>query len=257
MSSVCVLKLGGELLRDEQAIAWLAQRIAHVPSPLVLVHGGGAQITELATQLGIESTLHNGRRITTKPMLRVVTMVAAGWLNKALTSALLSAGMRAVGIAALDGGCITAQRRTGSLEWGYVGDPIGFDITLLNTLLQHGFTPVIAPITWDARGTLLNTNADTIAATIAKGFARQGWDAELVLCTPAGGVLDRQGTRIDVLRREEYERYCQDGTISGGMLPKLDAAWDAVHGGVHAARIISAAHLPAFCGTTIVEDTTQ
>ncbi|GIV53775.1 MAG: acetylglutamate kinase [Candidatus Kapaibacterium sp.] len=256
MKSVHVLKIGGELLGDDDHIRVLARRIALLPQPLVIVHGGGRQTTELAQRLGLSPHFHNGRRITDHAMLDVLVMTTAGILNKRLVAALLAAGIRAVGIAAFDGGTICATRRTGSIDFGLVGDPTRTDATMLMRLLEHGYTPVMSPLTYDGWGQLLNTNADTIAATVAVMFTAHGWSVELSFCTSSGGVLGADGQLLSELDRTSYAALSTSGVIRDGMLPKLDAAFSAAECGV-CVRVISAQALPHRRGTRIITHATE
>lgn len=249
---VHILKLGGELLERADTLTTLSQRIAQCEQPLIIVHGGGRRATELARHLGIEARFHRGRRITDRAMLEVVAMTTAGLLNKHLVAALLACGVRAVGIAALDGNTIHAVRRVeGDIDFGYVGIPHRADCSLLCTLLASGWTPVVAPLTHDGAGQLLNTNADTVAAAIAAALARDGWDVELSLCTATGGVLDGDGRILPQLTQAECAALAARGTITSGMLPKLDAAFEALQHGVRSVAIIDAELLPQRCGTYI------
>lgn len=251
MKSIHILKIGGELINTPAEQRMVARRIALLPQPMVIVHGGGRQTTELAHKLGLVPQFHNGRRITDPQMLDVVVMTIAGTLNKQLVAALLAAGVHAVGISALDGGTITATRRTGgAVDFGLVGDPVRTDTRMLFCLVENGYTPVVAPITHDGWGQLLNTNADTIAAAIAVMFAGSGWSVELSYCTPSGGVRDGEGRLLSYLDRNDLAEYRQRGVIRDGMVPKLDAAFAAADCGVHVA-IISAETLPHRMGTRI------
>jgi acetylglutamate kinase len=251
MKSVHVFKIGGELLDSDEHIRTLARRVALLPQPLVIVHGGGRQTTELAARLGIESRFHNGRRITDEATLEVLVMTIAGTVNKRLVAALLAAGVRAVGLAALDGGTIRATRRSGEIAFGLVGDPVHTDIELLQSLIERGFSPVVSPVTHDGWGGLLNTNADTIAATIAVMFAAHDWSVELSLCTPSGGVRGDDGRILPLLDRSGYAELLERGVARDGILPKLDAALAAAECGVEVA-IVGADTLPHRFGTRIV-----
>ncbi|MCX7929875.1 MAG: acetylglutamate kinase [Chlorobi bacterium] len=251
MTSLHVLKIGGELLSTDEQIRTIARRIALLPQPLVIVHGGGRQTTELAARLGIETRFHNGRRITDEATLEVLVMTIAGAINKRFVAALLAAGVRAVGISALDGGTIRSMQRTGEISFGLVGDPVHSDASLLLSLLERGFTLVAAPITHDGWGHLLNTNADTIAATIAVMLAVHGHSVELSLCTPSGGVRNSDGQIMLQLDRAGYAALVERGIARDGILPKIDAALSAAECGVDVA-IISAETLPHRFGTRIV-----
>lgn len=255
MTTLHILKLGGELLSADGNCsdpASLAGRIAQLPRPFAIVHGGGTQTTTLAQRLGIEARFHNGRRITDAAMLDVLVMTTAGLLNKRLVAALLAEGVRAVGIAACDGGIICATGRRGTIDFGYVGDPIRVEITPLLALLDAGFVPIIAPITHDGCGQLLNTNADTVAAIVAAQFAAVGWDVRLWFCTSSGGVRDAAGAIIPTLDRQQVDLLTECGIVRDGMLPKLDAAFTAADYGIDEVAIIAAEHLPQARGTRIL-----
>lgn len=255
MNAIHVLKLGGEILDDAQQRLTLAHRIALLPQPLLIVHGGGRQATNLARRLGVESHFHNGRRITDAAMLDVLAMTTAGLLNKQLVAALIAAGVHAVGMTALDGNTMVARRRKGSVDFGYVGDPWRTNAELLEMLIHRDFTPVIASLVHDGRGGLLNMNADTIAATIAAAFADRQWFVELWFCTPSGGVRDERGTIISTLTRHRYRELLERGIIHDGMLPKLEAAFTALERGVQTVSIIAADSLPHRFGTRLLDHT--
>jgi acetylglutamate kinase len=254
MTTLHILKLGGELLSSDRSsdLAPLASQLAQLPQPLLIVHGGGKQSTALAQQLGIEARFHNGRRITDAAMLDVLVMTTAGLLNKRLVAALLAEGVRAVGIAACDGNIICAAKRRGTVEFGYVGDPICADIAPLKAFLDAGFVPVVAPITHDGSGQLLNTNADTVAASIAAQFAAAGCDVRLWFCTPSGGVRDAGGEIIPTLDRQQLALLTGRGIVRDGMLPKLEAAFAAADCGIAEVAIIAADLLPHVRGTRIL-----
>jgi acetylglutamate kinase len=254
MTMLHILKLGGELLGgDSSNLAPLAGQLAQMPQPLLIVHGGGKQTTALAERLGIEAHFHNGRRITDAAMLDVLVMTTAGLLNKRLVAALLAQRVRAVGIAACDGNIICATKRQGTIDFGYVGDPIRVEIAPLIALLEAGFVPVIAPITHDGCGQLLNTNADTVAASLAAQFAAARWlDVRLWFCTPSGGVRDADGAIIPALDRQQLAQLVDRGVVRDGMLPKLDAAFAAADCGTAEVAIIATEHLPHARGTRIL-----
>ncbi len=254
MTTLHILKLGGELLGSDGSsdLEHLASQLAQLPQPLLIVHGGGKQTTALAQQLGIDARFHNGRRITDAAMLDVLVMTTAGLLNKRLVAALVAEGVRAVGIAACDGDMLRATKRRGTIDFGYVGDPTIADIAPLVALLDAGFIPVIAPITHDGSGQLLNTNADTVAASIAAQFTAAGWDVRLWFCTPSGGVRDAGGEIIPALDRQQLALLRERGVVRDGMLPKLEAAFAAADCGIDEVAIIAADLLPHARGTRIL-----
>jgi len=250
-----ILKLGGELLADDggrDTHSTLAQRVAQIPQPLLIVHGGGKQTTALAERLGITALFHEGRRLTDAAMLEVLVMTTAGLLNKRLVASLQAEGVRAVGLAASDGNIIRVRQRRSTVDFGFVGDPVSVDTSALDVLLGAGFVPVIAPITHDGAGQLFNTNADTVAATLAQGCIAAGWDVRLWFCTPRGGVIGAEGSIIPSLDRQTLRQLVAGGIVRDGMLPKLEAAFAVADCGAQEVAIITADHLPDARGTRIL-----
>ena len=175
MERITVVKIGGNVIDSPEATARFVEAFAALEGPKMLVHGGGKLATRLAAQLGIESRMVDGRRITDRETLDVVTMVYAGLINKRLVAALSAAGCRAIGLSGADGDAVTSVRRAaGAVDYGYVGDIAegGVNVELLRTLLDAGLTPIFSAITCDGRGTLLNTNADSVASAAALGVER-------------------------------------------------------------------------------------
>ncbi len=250
-----ILKLGGELLATDSGRdthSTLAQRIAQIPQPLLIVHGGGKQTTALAARLGITAHFHEGRRLTDAAMLEVLVMSTAGLLNKRLVASLVAEGVRAVGVAACDGNIIRVRQRRSTVDYGFVGDPVCVDTSALDALLGAGFVPIIAPITHDGSGQLFNTNADTVAATLAQGYTAAGWDVRLWFCTPSGGVIGAAGSIIPTLDRQTLRELVARGIVRDGMLPKLEAAFAAADWGAQEVAIIAADQLPNVRGTRIL-----
>lgn len=241
MERITVVKIGGNVIDSPEATARFVHDFAALEGPKILVHGGGKIATRLAARLGIESRLVDGRRITDRDTLEVVTMVYAGLVNKQLVAALGAAGCRAIGLSGADGGAIRSVRRAaGAVDYGFVGDIAadGVDAALLRTLLEAGLTPVFCAITCDGAGTLLNTNADSVASAVALGAARIA-PTDLVFCFEKRGVLrdvNDPESVIPEITPESYARLKAAGTIYAGMLPKIDGAFRAVEGGV--ARVI-------------------
>jgi acetylglutamate kinase len=239
--NILVLKVGGNLLDDETALEHLLDQFAPVPGKKILVHGGGKLATELSRQLNIVPQLVDGRRITSAASLRVVVMTYAGWVNKTIVAQLQTRGCNAVGICGADGNLLPAMRRkNSSIDYGFVGDPDVNDVNVpfLNALLSHS-TPIIAPITHED-GTLLNTNADTVAATIAAALAKAGYAVRLLFGFEKNGVLfqpDNEQSVITFLTKADYELLKISGVVSKGMLPKLDNAFAAKAAGVHEVSI--------------------
>ena len=291
-----VIKVGGAVVEDPAQLATLLDNFAAIPGPKVLVHGGGRTATALAAQLSIESRMVGGRRITDAQTLRVVTMVYAGLVNKNIVAQLQARGINALGLTGADLNIISAHRRPvtpDGTDFGYVGDVDSADGQRLRQLLELGITPVIAPLTHDGHGNLLNTNADTMAQTIATALAsaqpncplsivhsqspspsalndkpsalnespsalndkRSTLNAKrttLTFCFELPGVLRDPAdptTLIPRITEAQLSALIADGTVSGGMIPKLQNAFAALHAGVASVRITNIHNLTA--GTII------
>jgi acetylglutamate kinase len=227
----------------------------------VLVHGGGRRATQVAARLGIESKMVGGRRITDSQMLEVVTMVYGGLVNKNLVARLQAEGINALGITGADGGIMLSHRRPPvtvvgedqTIDFGFVGDVDHTNGRMLSQLIEGGITPVIAPLTHDGLGTLLNTNADTMASETAKALAEY-YDTTLIFSFEKAGVLrnpNDDSSVIPVITRTDFERYRADGTVNGGMLPKIENALAAIEAGVSRVIITLATAIDGKHGTII------
>ena len=224
----------------------------------VLVHGGGRKATKMAERLGIETQMVNGRRITDGPMLEVVTMVYGGLVNKNLVALLQANGVNALGLTGADGNAILSHKRPlkDGVDYGFVGDVDKGNGEMLSRLIEAGITPVMAPLTHDGEGHILNTNADTIASETAKALADY-YDVTLIFSFEKKGVLrnpDDDESVIPVITHEDFEKYKADGTISGGMLPKIENALAAVDAGVSGVIITLATAIDGKHGTRITKD---
>lgn len=221
----------------------------------VLVHGGGRRATAIAARLGVESRMVDGRRITDKDMLEVVTMIYGGLVNKNIVAGLQAIGVNALGLTGADADAVRSHKRpVKDIDYGYVGDVDRVAADRLSTLIEAGITPVMAPLTHDGQGCLLNTNADTIAAETAKALAAM-YDVTLVFCFEKKGVLadpDDDDSVIPVITRADYARLAASGTVAGGMLPKLDNAFAALEAGVSRVNITLATAIDGRHGTMIV-----
>lgn len=241
-----VIKIGGNVIDNAEALAAFEADFARMPGDKVLVHGGGKIATALSKTLGIETKMVAGRRVTDRQTLDVVTMVYAGLINKNVVAALQGLGCNAVGLSGADCGAILShKRRTGDVDYGYVGDVDKVNGAGIKALADAGFTPVFCAITHDGRGTLLNTNADTVASEVAKALADLT-DTELIFCFEKDGVLsdpDDDTSVIPHIDTAEFERLRADGTVSGGMLPKLENAFAAIRSGVKKVIIASPAYI--------------
>ena len=247
-----IIKVGGKIVEDPASLAGLLDRFAALPGLKVLVHGGGRSATAVASELGIETKMVDGRRITDAAMLRVVTMVYGGLVNKSVVAGLQARGVNAAGVTGADLGLIRSDRReAGEVDYGFVGDVREVSASGFRTLLDAGVVPVVAPLTHDGHGQLLNTNADTIASAVATGLARD-YDVSLTYCFEHPGVLrdpEDDSSAIQSITPDEYEQLKAEGVVSGGMIPKLDNAFEALRRGVKRVVITAADNLEG--GTTI------
>jgi len=250
-----IVKVGGAVVEDEAQLSQLLKDFSAIEGRKVLVHGGGRKATKVAENLGIESKMVNGRRITDAEMLNVVTMVYGGLVNKNLVARLQANGVNALGLTGADIDVIRSHKRPlkDGIDFGFVGDVDKADGKMLGRLIEEGITPVMAPLTHDGEGHLLNTNADTIASETAKALAPY-YDVTLIFCFEKKGVLrnpDDDDSVIPVITRANFTIYKADGTISGGMLPKIENALSAIDSGVGKVIITLATALDGHSGTTI------
>lgn len=255
MEKVTIVKVGGAVVEDNEQLAQLLTDFAAIPGKKVLVHGGGRRATKVAATLGIESKMVNGRRITDAQMLEVVTMVYGGLVNKNLVAKLQAKGVNALGLTGADMDVIHSHKRPvkDGVDFGYVGDVERANGKMLQTLIQEGITPVMAPLTHDGNGNILNTNADTIASETAKALAPY-YDVTLIYSFEKKGVLsnpDDDNSVIPVITRSDFEKYQADGTIGGGMIPKIENALAAVDAGVKEVIITLATAIDGKQGTVI------
>ncbi|MCD8297310.1 MAG: acetylglutamate kinase [Prevotella sp.] len=253
---ITVVKVGGAVVDDETGLCQLIADFSKITGRKVLVHGGGRKATAIAKQLGIESRLVNGRRITDEAMLNVVTMVYGGLVNKNLVARLQAEGVDAFGLTGADIDVIHSHRRpVKDVDYGFVGDVERVDGDKLRFLIENGFTPVMAPLTHDGNGNILNTNADTIACETAKALAKH-YDVTLIFCFEKKGVLgnpDDDDSVIPVITPRDFSRLVADGTVNGGMLPKLENAFDALNAGVAKVNITLATAIDGQHGTIILK----
>ena len=250
-----IVKVGGAIVEDEAQLSQLLKDFSAIPGRKVLVHGGGRRATQVAKQLGIETQMVNGRRITDAEMLKVVTMVYGGLVNKNLVARLQANGVNALGLTGADANVIRAHKRPvkDGIDYGFVGDVDAANGETLRNLIEAGITPVMAPLTHDLQGNILNTNADTIASETAKALAPY-YDVTLIFSFEKKGVLsnpDDDESVIPVITREDFARLKADGTIAGGMLPKLENAFNAIDAGVKAVNITLATAIDGRHGTII------
>ena len=264
MQKIQVFKIGGNVVDNQSALEKFAAGFASVKGPKVLVHGGGAIASQMQKRLGMEPVMVEGRRVTDAETLKIVTMVYAGWCNKSIVALLQKNGCRAIGLSGADGAVMKSVRRppvrsasTGeTVDYGFVGDlkPDDIDGDLIIRLIQAGLTPVLCAITCTREGQLLNTNADTVASCIAMSLASLA-DTDLVFCFEKDGVLadkDDDSSLIERINPEYFERLKADGTVSDGMLPKLENAFKAIGNGVSQVVIKNSDNVGNSIQTTIL-----
>ena len=245
MEKLTLIKVGGKIVEEQATLSRLLASFAAIPGRKVLVHGGGRSATAMASRLGIESRMVGGRRITDKVMLEVVTMVYAGLVNKNIVAGLQALGVNALGMTGADMNILLSDKRpVGEVDYGYVGDVRRVDAAALSALIEMGVVPVIAPLTHDGQGSMLNTNADTMAGETAKALASR-YEVSLVYCFEKRGVLrdeNDDNSVIAEMTRQQFETYRAEGVVQGGMIPKLENAFDAIRHGVR-----EGGHYPGRC----------
>lgn len=254
MPSLTLIKVGGKIVEEASSLQRLLTDFAAISGHKLLVHGGGRSATRIAEQLGIESRMVDGRRITDAETLRVVTMVYGGLVNKNIVAGLQACGVNALGLTGADMDVIRSVKRpVKDIDYGYVGDVERVDARLLGDLIARGVVPVMAPLTHDGAGNLLNTNADTIASETARALAAR-FDVTLVYCFEKKGVLrdpDDEDSVIPSLNRRSFEALTADGTIAGGMIPKIENGLAAIEAGVKRVIITRADAIDGRSGTLI------
>ncbi len=235
MERLTIVKVGGKVVEEKESLEQLLTQFAQIRGKRILVHGGGRLATSMAERLGIETKMVEGRRITDAETLEVVTMVYAGLVNKSIVAGLQSKGCNAIGLTGADLNVIRAVKRpVKDIDYGYVGDIMGVNTSELRLLLNEEVVPVMAPITHDAKGQLLNTNADTIAADLAIELSNY-YTVNLFYCFEKKGVLLNPEDENSVISELSYDRFKElqaKGIISEGMIPKLDNGFSAMRNGV-------------------------
>jgi len=261
MEKLLVVKIGGNVIDDDQKLSSFLRLFAAITEKKILVHGGGKLATQLAEKLGVEQKMIDGRRLTDAETLKIVTMVYAGFVNKNIVAGLQALGSDAMGLTGADGSLISAHKRNHpSIDFGFVGDVDSVNSGFISSLLQLGKVLVIAPITSDLNGQLLNTNADTIAQEIAKGMS-QSYEVELIYSFEKAGVLLDVHDENSVLKNINVASYAElkaSNKIFAGMIPKLDNAFLAIRAGVKKVIIGKAEKLDQLVngesGTSITND---
>ena len=254
MQHLTIAKIGGKIVENTDLLMAFLKDFTLIAGDKILIHGGGTSATLLAEKLGVETKMTEGRRITDAEMLKVVTMVYAGWVNKTIVAQLQKLRTDAIGLTGADMNLILSEKRpVKEIDYGFVGDVKDVNAPALLELLRQNYLPVIAPLTHDGNGNLLNTNADTIAATVAKALAFD-YNVRLIYCFEKRGVLRNESDEeslIPNLSKELYLQYKSDGIIQGGMIPKLDNAFSAIDSGVKEVIITRASDVNAGKGTFI------
>lgn len=241
-----IVKVGGKVVESPSTLKQLIKDLVAIKNPKVLVHGGGVLATDVAAKLGVKSTMVKGRRVTDDRMLDVVTMVYGGLVNKQLVALLQRHKINALGITGADMNTFLSEKRAvRDVDYGWAGDVKKVSAKSLSRVIDAGITPVIAPLTHDGKGHLLNTNADTMACEAAKALALN-YDVTLAFCFDKRGVLMNEhddDTVIRVLKRTQYKALSEMGIIKEGMIPKLDNAFEALDYGVKEVIITNAENL--------------
>ena len=256
MKALTIVKIGGNVVDNPESLSKFLLMFNKIEAPKILIHGGGILASEISAKLGIETKMHNGRRITDADTLKVCTMVYAGWINKSIVAQLQKIGCNSLGLSGADAGVIPAKRRSPDpVDFGFVGDisPDEINTGVLVSLLGRGITPVFCAITHDRNGSLLNTNADTMASGIAVALSGSYY-TRLIFCFEKDGVLydpKDEKSVIPLITKESYTRLKNEGVVSEGMLPKLDNAFFALERGVSEVYIKKWSNLSPEGGTML------
>lgn len=254
MKKLTIVKVGGKIVEEEASLQQLLKDFASIEGFKLLVHGGGRSATRIAEQLGIESHMVNGRRITDAGTLRVVTMVYGGLVNKNIVAGLQAVGVNALGLTGADMNIMRSDKRpVKEVDYGFVGDVKEVNGAVLASLIEQGVVPVLAPLTHDKQGHMLNTNADTIAGEAAKALASY-FDVTLMYCFEKKGVLrdeNDEDSVIPEITRETFSQLVESGVIQGGMIPKLENSYEAVDTGVKQVIITKASEIHTNGGTVV------
>jgi acetylglutamate kinase len=261
MDKLYIIKIGGNIIDDEEKLSSFLKVFAAVEGKKILVHGGGKLATKLAEQMNVPQQMVEGRRITDAETLKIVTMVYAGYINKNIVAQLQANDCNALGLSGADGNVIQAHKRVHAIiDYGFAGDVDFINSSLLQTLLQQNISLVVAPITHDKQGQLLNTNADTIAQEIAKELSQQ-FDVNLIYSFEKAGVLldsYDDSSVINKINSASYKELKKKNLVFAGMIPKLDNAFAALNSGVKKVIIGKAENLhqllTGISGTTIVNE---
>ena len=256
MSPVKVFKIGGNVVDNPDALSRFLREFASIKSPKILIHGGGKEATRLSKRLEIPTQMIDGRRVTDRDTLDVVTMVYAGLINKRIVAALQAVGCNALGLTGADADCIRATKRPANpIDYGFVGDinPADINDLYIEYVLRQDIVPVFCAITHDGQGNLLNCNADSVASSVAIATSRIA-PVELIYCFERNGVLrnvDDPDSVISIITPSIYETLRRDNIVADGMIPKIDNAFNAINRGVESVTIKHSDNILSDIGTTI------
>ncbi|ARV05939.1 acetylglutamate kinase [Polaribacter sp. SA4-10] len=240
MEKLSIIKIGGNIIEDENALNDFLKLFSNLEGKKILVHGGGKRATHMASKLGIESKMVNGRRVTDAETLEVITMVYGGLVNKNMVAKLQALHIDAIGLTGADINSIKSEKRpVKEVDFGFVGDVKEVASNAIDKLIKADFTPVFCAITHDGNGQLLNTNADTIASTIAVGMS-EIYETSIYYCFELNGVLrdfNDKNSVVKLINSKTYKVLLEDEIITDGMIPKLDNCFDALNNGVSRVHI--------------------
>ncbi|SMO56105.1 acetylglutamate kinase [Solitalea koreensis] len=237
-----IIKVGGNIIDNEEKLTSFLDDFSKLKGLKVLIHGGGKVATEISKGLGIEAQMVDGRRITDAETLKIVTMVYGGLINKRLVAQLQARNNNAIGLTGADANIIPAHKRPANpIDFGFVGDveKEKMDGKTLALLLENGMVPILAPLTHDQQGNMLNTNADTIASTVAVSLSKK-FNVNLIYCFEKEGVLNAEDNVIGEITKSYFAKLKEEGVVVAGMIPKLDNAFEAINQGVKAVYIMHA-----------------
>ena len=241
-----IVKVGGKVVEEPESLSTFIKDFSAISGKKIVIHGGGRSATTIADQMGIPSKMIDGRRITDVNMLNIVTMVYGGLVNKNIVAQLQALNKQAIGLTGADLDLVRAQKRpVNKIDYGYVGDITDVNTTAIVELINNGVIPVIAPLTHNGQGQLLNTNADTMAAALATAFS-SSFQVQLAFCFEKKGVLENplnDDSVITHLTKDQFEAFKKNGVISEGMIPKLANGFDALSNGVSEVYITNTAGL--------------
>ncbi|HHV84810.1 MAG TPA: acetylglutamate kinase [Petrimonas sp.] len=257
LNTLSIVKIGGNIVDNPEALNSLLSDFHQLKGRKLLVHGGGVMASKMAERLGIETKMLDGRRITDAETLQLVTMVYAGWINKSIVASLQKTGCNAIGLSGADANCIPSERRSPvPIDFGFAGDPVTRKINgkFLSTLIENDVVPVFCAITHDENGSLLNTNADTIASSLAVALSEY-YRTTLYYCFEKEGVLrdaDDKSSLIPLMNQEAFAKLKLQGVVANGMIPKLDNSFKAINQGVSEVVILHAKNLLKKTGTRLI-----